>query len=239
MQKSIDKLKDHYIICGAGETGKHIIREFLETRRPFVVIEMSQEHLEARVEELSWKNPIWILGDATLDETLIKAGLENAKGLIACVSEDKDNLLITLTSRQLNEQLRIVSRCKDNKMTAKIKKNGADSVISPNFIGGMRIASEMLRPASVNFMDMMLRDKGQNIRVEEIDIPDTSPMIGKSMTAINFWHIASLFPIALQTADGQWVYNPTPETVINKGMKLIIVGNTDQRSQLEAAVAHA
>jgi voltage-gated potassium channel len=238
MQKTIDKLDNHYIICGAGETGKHIIREFMETGRPFVVIEINQQHLEARQEELSWKNPIWILGDATNDETLIKAGLEKAKGVITCVTEDKDNLLITLTSRQLNEQLRIVSRCKDNKMISKIKKNGADSVVSPNFIGGMRIASEMVRPASVNFLDMMLRDKGQNLRVEEIDIPDFSKMIGKTMSAVNFWHIAGLFPIALQTDKGQWVYNPAPDTVINKGMKLIFVGSTDQRNQLETACSH-
>lgn len=239
MQKTIDKLENHYIICGAGETGKHIIREFLETQRSFVVIEINMQHLETRQEELSWKNPNWILGDATVDETLIRAGLERAKGIITCVSEDKDNLLITLTSRQLNDKLRIISRCKDNNMVAKIKKNGADSVVSPNFIGGMRIASEMVRPASVNFMDMMLRDKGLNLRVEEIEIPHLSKMIGKTMSAVNFWHIAGLFPIALQTSEGQWVYNPSPETVIKKGMKLIIVGNTEQRSQLEAAVSHA
>jgi voltage-gated potassium channel len=123
-------------------------------------------------------------------------------------------------------------------MISKIKKNGADSVVSPNFIGGMRIASEMVRPASVNFMDMMLRDKELHLRVEEVDIPDFSKMIGKTMSAVNFWHIAGLFPIALQTAEGQWVYNPNPETVIKKGMKLIIVGNTDQRSQLEIAFSH-
>jgi len=238
MQKIIDKLENHYIVCGAGETGKHIIRELLETKRDFAVIEMNQEHLEARAEELSWKNPVWILGDATQDEILIKAGLERAKGLITCVTEDKDNLFITLTARQIKENLRIVSRCKDNKMIAKIKKNGADSVVSPNFIGGMRIVSEMIRPASTNFLDLMLRDKDQNLRVEEVSIPDHSAMIGKTMKAIDFWRIAGLFPIALQTDDSKWVYNPTPETIIQKGMKLIFVGNTLQRSQLESAAAH-
>lgn len=235
MDKIIQGLRGHYILCGIGETGIHIIHEFIETKRNIVVVEKNSARIQEVGNELLDKL-LWIEGDSTNDEVLIKAGVKRASGLMACVAEDKDNLLITLSARQLNESIRIVSRCKDSKMIGKLLKSGADSVVSPNFIGGMRIASEMVRPSAVGFMDIMLRDKDQNLRVEEIDIPDNSKIIDKTIGEVDFLTVAGLFPVAVQTSESKWVYNPSPKMKLQSGMKIIIIGNAEQRQKIEAII---
>ncbi|PKM77136.1 MAG: potassium transporter TrkA [Firmicutes bacterium HGW-Firmicutes-15] len=237
MQGMIDKLNDHFILCGCGETGIHIIREFISTNRPIVAIDHDMHRLEEMRKEFAGDNIFFIEGDAIHDEILMSAGISKAKGLIACVSEDKDNLVITLSGRQLNEKLRIVSRCKGSKMIDKLRKSGADSVISPNQIGGMRMASEMVRPSAVSFLDIMLRDKDKNLRVEEIPIEEGSRMIGRKLDDIDFWGEVGLFPIAVQNADLSWIYNPTPETRIEANSKLIIIGNSEQRKGVEEIIS--
>jgi len=237
MQKMIQKLDGHYILCGCGETGIHIIREFLATKRPMVAIDINETRLEVLRKELSGDGIYYIGGDAIHDEILLAAGIGRAKGMIACVSEDRDNLVITVSGRQLNEDLRIITRCKDNKMSEKMRKSGADSVISPNMIGGMRMASEMVRPSAVNFLDIMLRDKDKNLRVEEISIPDGCKFIGRKLADIDFWGAVGLFPVALQKADENWIYNPTPENFIEANSKLIIIGNSEQRKVLEDIIS--
>lgn len=237
MIKSINKLNQHYILCGCGETGIHILREFLETKRPLVVIESDSTRLEVLQREVINDHFYWLEGDATTDEILGLAGIERAAGLISCVSEDKENLLITLYARQLNDKLRIVARCKDSKMLEKLKKSGADAVISPNLIGGMRMASEMVRPAVVNFLDIMLRDKDKNLRIEEINVPVSSRANGKKLGDLDFWTHAGLFPIAIQDRTGKWVYNPTPHTTLEAGSIIVIIGNSAQRQKVESILA--
>ncbi|OPY55827.1 MAG: Voltage-gated potassium channel Kch [Pelotomaculum sp. PtaU1.Bin035] len=235
MDKIIRELNGHYILCGIGETGIHIIREFIETKRKMVVVEKNSARIQ-EIESETLDNMLWIEGDSTNDEVLIKAGIKRAKGIMACVAEDKDNLLITLSARQLNDNIRIVSRCKDNKLIGKFIKSGADSVVSPNYIGGMRIASEMVRPSAVGFMDIMLRDKDENLRVEEINIPDNSNAIDKTIGEVDFLNIAGLFPVAVQTPESKWVYNPSPKMKLKPGMKIIIIGNAEQRQKIEAII---
>ncbi len=237
MIKSINKLNQHYILCGSGETGIHILREFLETERPLVVIEANPHRLEVLQQEIINDHFYWLEVDATTDEILLLAGIERAAGLISCVSEDKENLLITLYARQLNDKLRIVARCKESKMLDKLRKSGADAVISPNLIGGMRMASEMVRPAVVNFLDIMLRDKDKNLRIEEIDIPHNSRANGKKLGDLDFWSHAGLFPIAIQDKNGKWIYNPTPHATLEAGSTIVIIGNSEQRQKVEALQA--
>lgn len=237
MQGMIDKLNEHYILCGCGDTGIHIIREFMATKRPLVLIDNDMNRLESLRKELTGEGIYFIEGDAINDEILILAGISRAKGLIACVSEDKDNLVVTLSARQLNENLRIIARCKGGKMIEKLRKSGADSVISTNQIGGLRMASEMVRPSAVNFLDIMLRDKDKNLRVEEISVEEGCSFIGKKLADIDFWGAVGLFPVAVQTADLRWIYNPTPETIIEANSKLIIIGNSEQRKGLEEIVS--
>ncbi len=232
MQKEINKMKDHYIICGCGATGIYILQELIDTGRQVVVIENDAERIEKVKERISGQFSYWIIGDATGDDILLKAGVERAKGLIACAGEDKDNLLITLSAKQLNSMVRVVSRCKDRLMVEKIKKSGADSVVTPNHIGGMRIASEMIRPAAVSFMDIMLRNKDKSLRVEDIEIPGSSLLVGKKISEIDFIGIAGLYPIAIQTSESEWIYNPPPDTRMDAGMKLVIIGNSEQKEKI-------
>lgn len=233
MEKQLAKLEGHYILCGAGETGKHIIGEFLATQRPIVVVEKDSRHCQTLWDEK--QSPYLYLqeGDATNDDVLLAAGVDRAYGLIACVDEDKDNLVITLSARQINPRLRIISRCQDTKMIPKIVSSGADSVISPNLIGGMRMASEMVRPTAVTFLDLMLRDKDKNLRVEEIHITEACNLTGKSFSQIDFYGIAGLFPLAVQSRDGKWTYNPSPDTRLESNTKIIIIGTPEQRRCLE------
>ncbi len=234
MIQALKKVEGHYILCGCGETGMHIANEFHETRRPLVVIENNKHRLEVVQQEIDNPHFYWIEGDATDDDNLEMAGAARARGLIACLPEDKDNLVITLSANQLNENLRIISRCKDSRMIGKLIRSGAASVVSPNLIGGMRMASEMVRPAAVSFLDIMLRDKDKNLRVEEIMIDKKSRLVGKTLDEVDFWKVAGLFPIAVSKADGTWIYNPMPQHRIEAGTNLVIIGNADQREKIEA-----
>ncbi|MGE5396706.1 MAG: potassium channel family protein [Chitinophagales bacterium] len=237
MFKAIEKLKDHYILCGCGETGIHVIRECMATRRPVVGIELNPGMVEALQEMADGKNFFLLEGDATNDEILLRAGIERCKGIITCVSEDKDNLVVTIYARQISDKLRVISRCTEGRMMERLRKAGADAVISPNLIGGMRMVSEMVRPSATGFLDIMLRDKDKNLRVEEVSIPYGSRVNGKKMGEIDFWRKVGLFPIAIQDTDGKWTYNPGPDTVMLDGCTLVIIGNPDQRHQLEEIVA--
>jgi voltage-gated potassium channel len=139
MDKKISALKDHYIVCGAGLVGYHVINELFNTEREFVVVELDSAHRN-KIEEDFPDQPI-IEGNATEERVLKKAGIEKARGLFAVTEDDNQNLVISLTARHLNSKLKIVSRCIDLEHAEKMKKAGADSVISPNFIGGLRIAT--------------------------------------------------------------------------------------------------
>jgi len=137
MHRAIEKLKDHTVVCGAGNTGRHVIGELLETRRPFVVIDRDPEVVRALHQQLGVPFPA-VIGDATDDDVLRAAGVPRASGLIACLSRDNDNLVVTLSARLLAPKLRIVARCIDEREQAKIRRAGADTVVSPNMIGGIR-----------------------------------------------------------------------------------------------------
>ncbi len=174
----IAKLKDHYILCGAGRTGIHIIERFFETQTPFVVIEQSVaviEDVKESLTETSGRQLLYIIDDATEDETLEQAGIVRAKGLITTLEDDKDNLFVTLTARALNPNVRIVARVNDDKFNkGKLEKAGADKVISTNTIGGLRMASEMIRPEAVDFLDQMVRvsEKKKTLRFVELPLSE-------------------------------------------------------------------
>jgi voltage-gated potassium channel len=229
MENFLKNLSSHYILCGCGNTGFHIANELYETKRNIVIIESNPKRVEFLKTKFDCPLCIIIEGDATEDDTLNLANISNSAGVFVCLPEDKDNLLITFTARTINETIRIVSRCIQTNMQNKLRRAGANAIISPNFIGGMRMASEMIRPAAVTFLDIMLRDKDKNLRVEDISIDDNSNKIGKSLGEISFWDDAGLFPIAVKLDADNWIYNPTPNHIIKKGQTLVIIGNSKQR----------
>ncbi|OPY00610.1 MAG: Voltage-gated potassium channel Kch [Syntrophorhabdus sp. PtaB.Bin047] len=235
MEKRIAKMKDHYIVCGIGMVGLYVVHEMYLTKRPFIAI----DHDETKLDVFKANNieADLVVGDATENEILWKAMIEHAKGLYATTDSDNDNIVISLTARQLNPSLRIVSRCNDTKNIDKLKRAGADSVVALNFIGGLRMASEMIRPHVTSFLDMMLRDKYSPMRVEEVHVPARSPFVGKPVKDIDFKTIGNIMLISARKPSGEWVYNPYPDTICEKEMSLIIIATPEEKELLVELVS--
>ncbi len=229
MQKRISELKDHYVVCGLGTTGRHAVEELKKTGTPFVVIETHEENIQKLREHLDAAHLLYIIGDATDDEVLVQAGIARARGLIVALSADKDNLVIIVMVRQMNPKIRIVARCTDPKFSEKMLKAGANSTVSPNHIGGLRMASEMLRPHVVSFLDLMLKEQSRTLRVEEIEVGNASSWVGKTLAQIDLRTAYNLLPMAVKRADGaaegHYQVNPPDSLTLEKGMVLIVIGD--------------
>jgi len=229
MQKRISELKDHYVVCGLGTTGRHAVEELKKTGTPFVVIETHEENIQKLREHLDAAHLLYIIGDATDDEVLVQAGIARARGLIVALSADKDNLVIIVMVRQMNPKIRIVARCTDPKFSEKMLKAGANSTVSPNHIGGLRMASEVLRPHVVSFLDLMLKEQSRTLRVEEIEVGNASSWVGKTLAQIDLRTAYNLLPMAVKRADGaaegHYQVNPPDSLTLEKGMVLIVIGD--------------
>jgi voltage-gated potassium channel len=143
---------------------------------------------------------------------------------VACTDSDNENVVITLTARQINPKIRIVSRVDDIDHETKIRKVGADAVVSPNFIGGLRMASELIRPTVVDFLDTMLRDREMNLRIDEIRIPDSSPAVGVQLKDMGFEKTPDVLLLAVRQVNGEWTYNPLRSDVVAANTVLIFLG---------------
>ena len=226
MLRTVQQMSDHFIVCGAGNAGLSVLAELAATRRPTVVIEADTARAK-RVEEHFPGVPV-LIGDSTSDEVLIEAGVTRAKGIVICIDDDKDSLVVTVTARQLNPKARIVARATDERGVERIKHAGADAVIAPSHIGGMRMASEMVRPSVVGFLDKMLRDRDRNLRIEEIEVPPGSVYAGRNVGDIDFRTESNLLLLAVhQPHDGVYVYNPPLDHEVVAGSQLIVMGDPD------------
>jgi voltage-gated potassium channel len=235
MEKRIAKMQDHYIVCGIGMVGLYVVHELFITKVPLIAVDLDEERTEFLIaHELKVD---LLVGDATENEVLWDAMIEHAKGLFATTNSDNDNIVIALTAKQMNPSLRVVCRCNDTKNIDKIRRAGADAVVALNYIGGIRMASEMVRPTITSFIDKMLRDKEAPMRVEELNIPASSPYIGRPVGDIDFKGIGNILVIAARTSDGEWIYNPYPGTVIEKDMSIIILATRQERDLLQALLS--
>jgi voltage-gated potassium channel len=224
MEGRIAKLRDHIVVCGGGQTGRHIAGELLGTRTPFVCIELNPAEEDA-IRKLS-PDILYMLGDATDSEVLRAARVEVARGLIACMPSDKDNLFTLLTARELNPSMRIVSRLIADESRPQLIRAGADVVVSVPTIGALRLASEMLRPHVVGFLDSMLREPGA-VRVQEI--PIGHPAIGQRLGSLRLQERVGMVVFALR--DGvshRYRYNPPPDHVLAEGDVLIACADPEQ-----------
>ena len=223
MDKKIENLKGHTIVCGAGRTGGHILDELVASGRKVVVVERREDHLSLCAE----RHPglLTLEGDATLDRTLERAGIHRASGLVAALPTDKDNLYVVLTARTLNPSLRIVAKADEEEARDKLLRAGADSAVCPQSIGGMRMASEMARPTVVNFLDAMLRGKEAALRVEEVTLPPNSPLSGMSLGESRIAQKTGLLVVALRRPDREFEFNPSASEVLSAGDTLIVIGD--------------
>jgi voltage-gated potassium channel len=231
MKKHIADLRQHYIVCGLGETGRHVVDELLKTQTPFVVIESSADAI-ARIKESHderYNGLLYVTGDATDEKVLEQAGIDVAAGLISALPSDKDSLVIVVVVRQRNPAIRIVSRCTDLNFVERMVKAGANSTVSPNHIGGLRMASELLRPTVVGFLDLMLKEKSRTLRVEEIALSATSSWAGKSLADLDLSERYNLLPLAVKhpgQADDHLVVNPRGKTIVAAGAVIIVLGDS-------------
>jgi voltage-gated potassium channel len=229
MDNRIQQLEQHYIVCGGGETGRHIIDELLGSRKPVVLIEQDED-LVARCSRHD--GLFGIAGDATDDANLIAGGVERAAGLIISLPSDKDTLYVTMAARMLNKSLRIISSMTDPKIEPKLIKAGADRVISPNSIGALRIASEMIRPTVVEFLDSTLRASQGNLRIGQIVATANCSLIGKSIAESGLDRKYALLVLGFKEPTQDLVFNPSPAAVLTAGTTLIVMGD---RSDIDRA----
>ncbi len=221
MERRLAALKGHYIVCGIGGIGRHIIDELYKTERPFVAVDKNEDMCK----ELAAKGILFVQGDATSSSVLRATNAENAKGIFCALPNDADNLLLILTAKGINPGLRIVAKAREDESEDKMRKAGADGVILPKFIGGLRMASQMIRPEAVTFLDKMLRSPDTVFRVEDITLRDHSPLIRKTLQASGILDRAGVSVAALRKGN-DYIFNPRKEEKLEAGNVLILIGET-------------
>lgn len=230
MEKQISQLSGHYIVCGAGTTGRYVVEEFLVTKTKFVVIESNIEQLKKIP---GFENLLYIQGDATSDATLRLAGIERAKGLVTTLPTDKDNLFVTLTAKSINPELRIVAKATEEETGYKLKIAGANSVVSPNYIGGLRLASETIRPTVTSFLDIMLRDKDAKLRIAETNVGSKSKFIDKTLGELEIHKNIGALVLAIKKSKTEdYIFNPKADVKLKIGDTLIVLATMEQMEKL-------
>ena len=235
MQKAIAALKGHVVIAGVGSTGRHVLEELRVIHRTFVCIDRDLERLRQVSDELCGGTMLYVVGDATTDHALVAAGTERASGVIAALTDDAENLYVTLSARALNAEARIVTKAISPEAEGKMRRAGANAVVSPNTIGGRRMASELVRPEVVEFLDQMHRTD-HALRMEEIVVPRSSPLVGKLLRDAPIRPRTKALVIAQRTLDGKFLYNPGPDSRIDAGITLIVLGDRQDVTTLRELV---
>jgi voltage-gated potassium channel len=238
--KEIGRIRQHIIVCGAGRTGRQVVREIEAAGVPYVVIERDADQAENLREQ--FPEALVIEGDATHDEALVEARVGAAKGLVSCLSADTDNLFVCLSARDLQPNLTIVARAYDEETMKKLYKAGADHVVSPNLTGGIRMASMLVRPQVVSFLDVVTRGDGLSLRLEQVRIPSNSALADHTLAEAQLRQKTGLIVIAVRRMDdreqeGTLIYNPGPDAVVRAGDVLIVLGSQDQIDGLVKAVS--
>ena len=228
MDRAIQSLQDHIILCGVGTTGRHIAVELAAADKDFVVVDASESQI-AEIREDVGGRMLAVVGDATDDAVLERAGIERCDGVIAALSDDRSNVFVTISARALarqhgNERMRIVAKAVEASTEGKLRSAGADEVVSPNYIGGMRLANVMIRPQTVEFLDRILKDReGQRLRIEEIPLGDSS-VCGHTLADTRIRSAGGLV-IAVHRPDGTYVYNPKGDTVLHEGSGIVVLAD--------------
>lgn len=226
MAKTISKMEDHYIICGLGRVGSQVADELFHEKVDFVVVDRDPREIKVALE----KGYNAVCADPTVEESLIKANIAKAKALISCLGEDTDNLFVTLTARSLNADLYIVARANYQENISKFEKSGANRVATPYQIGGYHMATMALRPGVLDFLDVIVDSRHDELEVEEIEIPRTSFLIGKTIAEVLSRDKTGVTILAINRKDGSSKINPLGDEMIHQCDKLIVMGN---RKQLE------
>jgi voltage-gated potassium channel len=233
MNRMIKKLSNHYILCGWGNTGYYVLEEMERTHRPCVVVEKDV----TKVSKLAEKDALVVEGDATEDATLVSAGIRRAGGLVTTLPTDKDNMFVVITARGLNPSIRIVAKIDDVSSRDKFLRSGANIAISADFIGGLRMVSELVRPATTSFLDTMLRDRS-GLRVEDVQVNADSKYASKTLSSCDVFTKEGVLILSIKQGDS-FQFNPPPDTVLNGGDTLVVIGNPEQIRGARSALNHS
>jgi len=228
MNRKIEGVASHYIVCGYGRMGMQICESLYEQGLKFVVIEND----EKKIEKLQEKKYLFIEGDATSDESLIAAKVKVAKGIVAVVKTDAENVFTTLAAKELNPQIFIVSRAIEEGTESKLKKAGADRVVKPYELGGNRMVQLLLRPGVIDFIENVARAKNIDIGLEELLVSENSTLVGQSLLNSPIRKEMNIIIVAIYKQDGKFIYNPKSSTEIAAHDKLIAIGETKDLSTL-------
>ncbi len=227
-------MADHVIVCGAGGTGGYIVDELIAARTHVVVVDQDA----AALQELTERHPGGLLrcvhGDPTDEDVLARAELSTARGLAAAMRDDKDNIYVIVEARLVNPHLQIMATATEKSHVDKIRKVGADAIVNPGYIGGLRMVSEMLRPMVVRFLDDMLRDKRSIWRIEEATIQPGSELVGRTLSEAAIRTRFGMTVLALAHG-GPWIYNPDATEKIAAGTVLVVLGSVEQVTALRDA----
>jgi voltage-gated potassium channel len=228
-KRMIDKLHDHYIVCGFGRVGRNASYEMQQARASFLVMDRSEQ----RVAHATNAGMIAVAADATRDDSLREAGVLRARGLIAALPSDAENLFIILSAKALNPRLTVVTRVSEEEAGEKLRRAGADIVFTPYAMAGRQLADALLRPHVVEFLDFAGTGIATKITTEQVSVPPDSPFTGKTIAQLPALRNDGMILLALRRQAGETIFNPPPETTIQAGDFLIVMGERPSLQQLE------
>jgi voltage-gated potassium channel len=229
ISRRMSKLRDHFIVCGAGRVGSHLVRGLLGSAETFIVIERDPQ----KVAELTDLGVMVLVRDATLEESLREAGVEHARGLAACLPDDADNVYVVLTARDLNPQMHIVARAAEEQAEPKLIRAGANRVVAPTIIGGHRMAMALTKPAVDDFLGSITANKLE-LAFEQLEIDAGSSLVGHKLRETNIRSELDIVVVSIRRSDGQILFNPSGEAMILSGDLLIAIGHAESLMKLAA-----
>lgn len=234
MEKRLQAMRGHIIVCGYGRMGRLVCREFARRRMPFVVI----DEKGAALTGFDLEHGVPVTGDATSDDVLRRAGIDRARGLVTVMASDANNLFTTMSARLLNSQLFIVARVEDSGSEEKLKRAGANRVVSPYMIGGTRVAMAVLQPTVVDFIELATQTEHIDLQMEETSVEENSRLVGTTLRDSKLREELRIIIVAIKKSAGHMVFNPTPDEKIEAGDTLVAIGPKDQLDRMDR-LAHA
>jgi voltage-gated potassium channel len=227
--RKMSKLRDHFIICGAGRVGSHLIRSLRAVDGIFIVIESDQRKVEALMDA----GIAVLVRDATLEESLIEAGVQHARGLASCLPDDADNVYVVLTARDLNPNIHIVARAAEEAAESKLIRAGANRVVAPTIIGGHRMAMALTKPAVGDFLDSVTANHLE-LGFEQLEVDSISPLVDRKLSETVIRSELNIVVVSIRRYNGEIIFNPSGETKIEAGDMLIAIGNAESLARLNA-----
>lgn len=232
MQKYIDSLENHYIVCGYGRIGSVVTAELIQEDCQTVVIESDPEVIA----QMDKDKVLYVVGNATSDTCLMSAGMKRAAAIISTLDKDAENLYVTLTAKQLVPNIKVIARAANKDSIKKLEYAGADRVLTPHVLGGMRMAQLVLRPTVTNFLDLAIHGKSLELQIEEFLISKKSQLVGQNLIESNIRPRYNLIIIAIQKYNGKMYFNPQPISEIEAGDILVAIGKKENLEKLKKII---